>query len=410
MIWRREVQLQTFSSRGAENARIASGSLQGVQNGRKAFTGYLKGLLDPGVMLDKTIAEGKLRAAVMSNDEQHAQWRNAWDTVAESVRIHARINDRYSVLEGRAAGGNSTLFGIARHIVRLSAERDKPSAERLEEYQEAALDSLMLRLYSPAPIYETLEIDRLESYLMLLAETLGAEDALVSEALAGKAPRDRAVELVSGTDLADVDARRRLVEGSLSAALLTDPLVRLVSRLDPAARAVRKTMEDEVEAAQRDAYAKIAAAKFAAYGADVYPDATGSLRLTFGTIRGYEELGERVAPFTTLGGLYKRHEQRGGEEPFNLPKSWLEQKGRIKLETPMNFISTTDVIGGNSGSPTINCSGEVVGLVFDINLNALVWSTAYTDRAARTVNVDSRAIIEALKVYNADRLVKELTR
>ena len=409
-LWRREVQLQTFTARSDENARIAGSDLQGVQNGRKALTGYLKGIHDPAILRRKVADEKKLRSAVESDPEHRREWAQAWDDIAAAQRNLRGFTERYGALERAGVAGRSTLFGFARRLVRLAAELPKPNADRLREYRDSSLDSVYLRLYSPAPIYDVLEINQLASGFSYLAETFGGDDPLVTRVLAGQSPQARALKLVKGTRLKSIDERKRLAEGGAAAiAASTDPMIRLAYDLDPEARAVRKRYEDEVESVERASYAKIAAAKFAAYGEGMYPDATGSLRLTFGTVRRFNEFGAEAPALTTFAGLYERHKLRRGVEPFDLPQVWLDRKDRLDMNTPFNFVSTCDVIGGNSGSPVVNRKGEVVGLVFDINLHALVWSIAYTDLQARTVNVDSRAIIESLrKIYDAGKLADEI--
>lgn len=410
LLWRREVQLQTFRARNAENARIADSDLQGVQNSRKAYTGMLGGLHDPALMQAKSDAEAKLRTAVAANPDWAAKWGDAWDRVASAQKTYATFYDRYMMLESRYVGGGSELYAFARIAVRLAEELPKANTDRLREYRDNNLDSVYLRLYSPAPIYDALEIDRLTSYFSALAERFGGDDPAVSRILAGKSPRERAIELVGGTKLKDVATRKALVEGGQAAvAASNDPLLRLVYDLDADARALRKKYEDEVESAERDGYAKIGAARFAVYGENEYPDATFTLRLTYGQVKGYDD-GGPVPAFTNFDGLYARHKERGGVEPFNLQKRWLDKFGAINLKTPFNFVSNADVIGGNSGSPVVNKRGEVVGLVFDGNLPSLVWNAMFTDRQGRTLAVDARAIIESLKVvYEANELVKELT-
>lgn len=410
LMWRREVQLKTFSERNAENARIAQSELMGVQNSRKAFTGMLAGLHDPDIFREKIKAEHAIRAAINENSEHQKQWGDSWDKISTSLNTFREFNTRYSALEGRASGGRSKLFSIALHLVRLAEELPKPNGDRFQEYRDSSLDTLYLRLYSPAPIYDELEINRLSSAFSYLAETFGGDDPLVTKVLAGKSPIDRAVELVKGTKLKDIDERRRLAEGgAVAIAASNDPMIRLLYDIDPEARAVRKRYEDDVQSVQREAYANIGAARFAAYGENMYPDATGSLRMTFGEVKKFNEAGQEIAPYTNFNGLYARHKERGHEKAFELSRRWLDGKDKIDLNTPFNFVSTTDVIGGNSGSPIINRRGEVVGLVFDINIHALVWSTAYTDRVARTVGVDSRAIIESLrKIYGANKLADEI--
>lgn len=409
-IWRREVQLRTFAERDPEQARMVATDIQGVQNGRKAFSGMLGGLHDPEIIDAKRDEEMKLLSFVQSDPKRKAQWGDAWDDIAKAQKAYARVYDRYSLLERRLAGGGSDLFNIAHNLVRLGDELPKPNGDRLREYQDSKLNSLYLRLYSPAPIYEALETNRLAGWLSYLAEKLGGDDPLVARVLAGKSPTARAAELVAGSKLKDVDERKRLADGGRESLVNSrDPIIRLAYEIDPAARLVRKIYEDDVEGLERPAYAKIGAARFDLLGEGEYPDATFSLRLTYGTVKGYEEAGQSVPAFTDFAGLYERFKLRGGVEPFALPQRWIKAKDALDLSTPFNFVSNCDVVGGNSGSPVFNREGEVVGLVFDGNIHSLVWNTIYTDRVARTVSVDARAIIESLrKVYDAEFLVKEL--
>ncbi len=410
-LWRSEVKLTNFAQRSDENQLAAGSDLLGVQNSRKAYTGMLAGLLDPGLMGDKRAAEAKLRAAVEANPEWKAKWGDAWEKVDAAEATAAEMYPRFVALGGSGMAIGSNLFGTAATIVRLCAEKEKPSGERLREFRESNLESVLMSLYSPAPIYPAYEIQSLENALSYMAEALGGDDPAVALALAGKSPSERAAELVAGSTLAAVDARKALVEGGQAAvAASRDPLIELARALDPAARELRKRWEDEVQSVEREAYAQIAAARFATEGEGVYPDATFTLRLSFGAVKGYQEAGSAVAPFTDVSGLYRRMEQREGAEPFELPERWLERKDALDQDTPFNFVSTPDIIGGNSGSPTINREGQVVGLIFDGNLQSLTGNFAYTDEQARSVSVDSRGIVEALrKVYQADALVAELS-
>lgn len=410
-LWRREVQLQQFCSRSEQNRRIGEQELQGVQNSRKAVQGALSGLQDPRILATKAEAEKKLRDAVMADKEHGAKWGDAWTRLSETYQKYRSFSEIYQALDGRAGGINSELFSKARTILRLTAEIQKPNGERLPEYQDARLESLYLGLYSSAPIHAELEIANLTSGLALLVETLGGDDNLVKAALAGKSPTDRAVELVSGTKLNDVIERRRLVEGGAAAVEKSaDPLIRIAAVIDPFTRSLRKRYEDEVESVERDCYARIAAAQFTIRGENVYPDATGSLRLSFGTVKGYLSGGVQAPPFTILAGLFERATLRGPAEPFDLPQSWSRARDRLKLDTPYDLVCTADVIGGNSGSPLINRAGEVVGLIFDLNLDALIWDFVFSDASGRSVAIDSRGLIEALRVvYDAGPLVDEIT-
>jgi hypothetical protein len=311
----------------------------------------------------------------------------------------------------QSAGLTSDLFPIARALVRYAEESRKPNAERLREYSEAALEPLKQQILSPAPVYSDLEIVRLADALGMLAELLGMNSENVQQILAGRSPRERAAELVSGSKLADVETRKKLFDGGQKAIeASSDPLVQLARRIDPAARALRKTYDEQVSEAFAQAYGKIANARFAVYGASIYPDATFTLRLAFGAVKGFAENGQQVAWTTTLGGAYKHAEVHGSREPFALPKSWLDARGRLKLATPFNFVNTADIIGGNSGSPVVNRNGELVGIIFDGNIQSLVLDYIYTEEQSRAVAVHSAGILEALRnVYRADWLVAEIT-
>jgi hypothetical protein len=409
-VWRRESQLRGFCARSAENDRTGSGDLFGTQNFRKRTTGLLAGLHDPAVLGRKASEEERLRASVEGDPERKARWGDAWEQVRRSLAAHRAIYDRHALLVTRYGALRSDLLGIARDVVRVVEEREKPNAERLREYRDSELDSLFRELYADSPIHRALEVDRLASGFSLLAETFGSDDEVVLRVLAGRSPRARAEALVRGSVLFDPARRRALVEGGRAAvAASDDPLVRLASDLDPLCRALRKRHEDEVEAPQRDAYAKIAAARFAVFGEEAYPDGTFTLRLAFGPVRGYREGDVEVPAFTTLEGLYRRAAEREGVPDYALVPRFVEKKGALDLAIPLNFVCTADIIGGNSGSPVVDRAGEVVGLVFDGNLPGLVHDVVYTEERARCVSVDSRAVVECLrKVYGADALVDEL--
>ena len=405
-LWRREVQLHNFSSRNSEFERIAAGDLFGVQNGRKARTGMLAGVQDPAIMNRKIADEKKLRDAVNANPDYKGQWGDAWDQLAKALE-----NYRGFYLRNRVSL-SSDLFSMARTLVRLSEEKQKPNAERLREFADSNLDSLYLDLYSPKPIYDELEIDRLASGLSFMMETFGGDDPYTKKALGGLSPRARAESLVRGTKLKDIEVRKKLAEGGTAAiAGSDDPMIKLAVELDPESRMWRKKYEDEIDGAEKEAYAKIAAAQFAINGEDTYPDATFTLRLAFGPIKGYVENGQKVPPFTTFEGLYKRATERKGQKGFDVPQRWWDRKDKLKLDTPFNFVCTADIIGGNSGSPVISTKGEVIGLIFDGNIQSLVLDIAYTEDQARAVAVDSRAIIEAMrKIYDAGALADELLK
>jgi hypothetical protein len=247
--------------------------------------------------------------------------------------------------------------------------------------------------------------------LGMMVEVLGENNEAVQKVLAGKSPRERAAQLVHGTTLKDVAVRKRLADGGLKAIQdSTDPMIQLARMIDPEARRIRQTFEQQVDEPQRQAYSKIAKARFAVYGSSVYPDATFTLRLAFGEAKGYTEGGERVPWTTTLGGTYEHAAEHNNKEPFELPKIWNERKAQLNLSAPFNFVSTADIIGGNSGSPVINRQGEVVGIIFDGNIESLILDYIYTDEQSRAVAVHSAGILEALrKIYQANGLVAELT-
>ena len=290
-------------------------------------------------------------------------------------------------------------------------EDAKPSAERLREYRSSNRDSLRQALFSDAPIYDDLETLGLADSLSLYAELVGMQDPLLQTVLAGKSPRQRAAELVVASQLQKVDLRKQLSEGGKPAvAASQDPLIVLARAVDAAAREVRKRYEEQVEEPQRQAYARLADARFRLLGTDTYPDATFTLRLSLGVVKGFtDELGQSIPAWTTIAGAYQRAREHDNQPPFALPKSWLERKDRLQLDTPFNFICTNDIIGGNSGSPVVNRRGEFVGIIFDGNLQSLTQDFRYTEEQSRALAVHSSAIIEALrKVYDARRLVDEL--
>ncbi len=409
-LFRWEVMLSTYSSESRENARRAQDDLFGVQNSRKARLGMLAGLQDPSIMARKRAEEQQLRQAAQEKlPPSREPAGDPWAEVVAALKVWDGIFCDWDLLE-QGSAFHSQLFRIARTLVRLAEESDKPNAERLREYRESNLESLKLQLFSEAPIYDDLETVMLADSLSMLAEMKGMEDPLVVKILAGRSPQERAARLVEGTKLRDVEFRKKLAEAGLEAIRETDDaMIQLALLVDAPARSLRKTYEEQVEEPMRQAYAKLAEARFAAYGTDVYPDATFTLRLTFGQVKGYLERGERVPPWTTFAGLYRRAEEQGNQPPFELPPLWLARKDRLDLATPFNFVSTVDIIGGNSGSPVINRRGEIVGIIFDGNIYSLVHDFIYTERQARAVSVHSAAIVEALrKVYDADRLLKEL--
>ena len=409
MLRRREVLLKTYADRSLENARRAQDDLFGIQNNRKARIGGLAGLQDPAVMNRKRAEERTIRDAVEKDPKLMEQYGTAWDDVAKTIQTLRKFRTEFNLIEQTSAF-NSDLFFIARTLVRMAEEDAKPNAKRLREFGEAGRESLEQQLYSEAPIYSDLETVKLGDSLGMMLEKLGADHSLAKEILAGKSPANRASELIEGSKLADVAVRKKLAEGGAAAiASSKDSMILLARLVDARARELRTMFEQQVDEPQRQAYAKVNAARFAALGSSTYPDATFTLRLALGTVKGYRDGGKDIPPWTVVGDTYKHAEAHESKDPYALPESWLKRRDKVEPSTPFNFVSTADIIGGNSGSPVVNKKGEVVGLIFDGNIQSLVLDFAYSDEQARAVSVHSSAIRDALKgIYLAESLANEL--
>lgn len=409
LLRRLEIMLQQFCQDGQDQARIGKEDLFGVQNSRKALLGQLAGLQDAGIMTQKEIAERTLRMRIDANPKLKATYGSAWDQIEKAKRVQAELLTEQTVLEsGRGFGGS--LFSIARMLVRLAEENEKPNTERLRGFSDAARSSLELELYSTAPIYEDVELAKLTDSLGYLTEKLGGDHPLVQKVLAGKGPATRAAELVGGSKLKDVAERKRLAPGGRAAIEQSqDPLIKLARLVDPASRAVRKRFEEQVVEVERQAYSQIASALFEIEGPNRYPDATFTLRLSFGTVKGYTENGQMIPPWTTMEEAFDHADKHGNMAPWALPESWHKHRKQINPKTPFNFVSTCDIIGGNSGSPVINSAGEFVGIIFDGNIQSLVGDYVFDEAQNRAVSVHSSSILEAMrKIYGADALAAEL--
>jgi hypothetical protein len=417
--WREGLTL--YAKSGAEADRQARESIFGVENALKAYRGFEGGLRDPALLQKKRDEEAALRKGVAANAELKAKYGTAWDEVA---RVQKAYIDLYPRLEAYEAAVRGSLLNDARDLVRLAAQSKLPNEQRLPEFRETQLDELKSHVLAPAAIYPGVEAVFVERFLALLQAAAGKSPDVrrpdrregtdantdVVQVLAGRTPERAAREIVAQSKLFDVYARRALWDGGQAAVdASTDPLVVAMRTLEPAAIAVRKQFDDGVEAPMRSLGRKVAEAKFAVVGTSVAPDATFTLRLAVGVVRGYEERGQHVPWATDFSGLY-RHAT--GVDPLKLPERWVQARGSFLATagaTPMNFVSTNDIVGGNSGSPVVGVSGELVGLIFDGNLPSLPNRFVYEDRTARAVSVDTAAILEALRsVYGAASLVQEL--
>ncbi|MFO0810153.1 MAG: S46 family peptidase [Gemmataceae bacterium] len=410
-----EAALVQFSERGPDERKMAATDLHSAANSRKAFAGQYQGLLDPAILKAKTDEEGgliisSLPAPITFPKSIPGPLPPAWQSIADAQDKLKTFEREYLLLETGHAF-SSELFRNARHLVRLADELPKPGPDRLREYRDSNMESLKFALFSPAPIHAELERHKLTASLTFLAEQYGGSHPLVVKVLAGKNPSNRAAELVAGCGLRDVAARRALFDGGKAAVEASnDAMVALAKLVDAESRAVRKRYEDEVEEVERQGYAKIAQARFKQYGQLVAPDATFTLRLAFGVVKGYEEDGSQIPFHTTFASAFVKADKLGNREPFALPPRWIERKAKLDLATPFNFVSTADTIGGNSGSPVLNRAGDLVGVNFDRNRHGLVRNFVYTDVRARHIAVHSRAVLEALaKVYDASELLNELT-
>ena len=400
--------LLVYGSAGDEQTRRAQQDLFDAENNLKRTRGQFEGLKNKSLLAKKVQTEGALRGRITAGPRADG---DPWQEIAKGRKELQNRFPEISFLES-AAGLNTTLFTLARTLVRLVSENAKPDAERLPEYTEARRASLELNLFSPAPIYKDLEKAKLAGSLAFMLEELGAEHPLVKKILNdSKSPEARAEELVTGTQLQDPDYRKRLVSGGTKAIEeSTDPMIVLARAIDPDARAMRKFYEP-ILSAERVNYAKIARALYEVEGTKVYPDATFTLRLSYGAVKGYRENGRWIPPFTTFGGMFRRAAQHNNKHPFQLPDRWIKKKSSLDLDLPINFVSTNDSIGGNSGSPVLNKAAEIVGVIFDGNTQSLAGNFIYDETQNRAISVDSRGIVQGLrKIYGAIEIADELSR
>ncbi|HEV7473174.1 MAG TPA: S46 family peptidase [Pyrinomonadaceae bacterium] len=421
----RQKSLKQYMALGEEQTRRAQNELNSVENSIKVYKGQVAGLRDPNLMAKKRRAEQSLRNSINADSMKQKEYGDAWTAIAKGRKDIAtyerdrRFLDPSSTATGSVAlpaGFNTTLFAYARALVRLADENQKPDAQRLPEFMNTRRAALEAALYSTAPIYDDFEKIKLAGSLALMQNEYGANSSLVKKVLKGKTPEARAAELIEGSKLKDVEYRKqvatagtRMINSGPNDS--KDPMIELARDIDKESRAVRQRYEQEVVAVERTNYAKIAHALFADQGTKLYPDATFTLRLSYGAVKGYRENGKFVSPFTTIGGLFARSNQYHHAFPYNLPPRWTSRRAALNPRTPFNFVSDNDIVGGNSGSPAINKNAELVGLIFDGNIQSLVGNFEFDDSVNRAISVDSRGMLEVMrKVFNADNIVNELLK
>jgi hypothetical protein len=402
---RRIATLRDYSARGPEQTRQAASQIFGLENSLKVYVGRLAGLQDKNLMEKKRREEEEFRAKVDANPEWKKEFGNAWDGVAEAIdKAKPRIKEQFF------RSTDSQLAGLAVNLVTYVAEIQKPDGERLEGFHDSQLESLRLRLFSPAPIYPEMEIARMTSALEAGVKELGPDDPWIKAVLDGRTPQDAANQMISGTKVGDAALRKSLAEGGQAAVeASTDPLIAMARRTDPIRREQIKWFEKNVQSVEQRSGEKLGRARFAVYGKNTYPDATFTLRLSYGQVMGYPMNGTKAPYKTTMYGLYDRAASFNNKVPFDLPKRYVDGKDKLDLATPFNFVTTNDIIGGNSGSPVVDRQGDIVGLIFDGNIQSLVGDFVYDSYQNRAVAVHTAAMTEALKkLYGAQKLVDEL--
>lgn len=407
----RRDMLKKYMAQGEGQTRLAQNELNGIENSIKVYKGQITGLQDKSLMAKKRKAEQALRTSVYADARKKQEYGDAWDAIAKAHKDYASYARERRVLD-LAAAFNSVLFGYARTLLRLAEENEKQNAQRLSEFTDARRASLELGLYSTAPIHEDFEKLKLANSLEFMRSVYGSDHPLVQRVLKGKTPEARSSELIEGTKLKDAESRKQLAAGGRKAIEESnDPMIELARSIDNEAREARKRYEDEVLGVERTSYGKIARSLFETEGTKLYPDATFTLRLSYGSVKGYWENGKFVPPFTALGGLYARAAQFKYKFPYVVPPRWAERKPTVNLKAPFNFVSNNDIVGGNSGSPAINKRGELVGLIFDGNIQSLVGNFDFNESVNRSISVDVRGMWEVLrKIFDANEIVDELTK
>ncbi|MGB6452180.1 MAG: S46 family peptidase [Steroidobacteraceae bacterium] len=420
LVTQRDVELLPYLLRGAElrgryiqfglqsaaDGRLVEEPLSFLENDLKESREELQALFDDAQLARKSREEAELEKRVAADPELARATGDPWAEITQAERVARDIALPYTFI-GEGAGFNSQLFRYARLLVRAATERVKPSASRLPGYTDAALPALERQVTADVPVHRELETITLSLGLTRMRDRLGPDDPLVRQVLGEDSPEALAARLVAESKLADPAMRKALWDGGEAAiAASEDPMIELARLVDPEARALRQRYQDEVQAPVRAALQRIAQARFAVLGTSVYPDADFTLRLTFGTVRGWSERGKEVEPFTRLARMFER---ATGSEPFRVPPSWVAAKDRLDLSTPFNFCTDNDIVGGNSGSPVIDAQGDIVGLIFDGNIESIAGTYWFDEQDNRAVALDTAVVLEALrKVYHADALLAEL--
>jgi len=396
---------QAFAAQGQEQARLVGSTIFGLQNSLKVFEGRAEALADKAIIAKKQAEEDDFRKNVAANPEWQKEFGGVWDAIAATEKKAA---PRTKAMIFRRT--DSRLFTIARQIVRYVAEQKKPDGERLPGFHDAQLEALKFQLFSPAKIYAATEKLYMSTALNLAIEKLGKDDEYLKALTKGQDVDGFVNSVVDGTKLYDVDFRKSLIEGGQAAVeASTDPMIMAARRTDPVEREYYRWQQTEIESVLTQAGEKLGKARFLVYGKNMYPDATFTLRLSYGTVKGYPYNGTVAPPFTTFYGLYDRAASFSNQPPFDLTPKEAANHDKLDLSTPFDFVSTGDIIGGNSGSPVVNKEGELVGLIFDGNIESLAGDFVYDDTKNRAVAVHSAGMIEGLrKLYGADALADEL--
>lgn len=408
-IWRAEIKAREFINRGVDESRMGMDTLFGYANSRKALTGQLAGLHDPKVMAAKQAEQEALIKAIENNPQWKAKWGDAFAQIADAADEMSELSPELLLWTPR----ESQPLMRAMSILELANQLGKAEADRQPRFKAARLARTIERIARFAPSPAPLDQYQIECYLLRVAETVGGSDPRLAELLDGKAPTERATEVLSSTVLTDPEKVKSLLDGGAAAISSSkDPLLELARRIDDQTRPLSEHLQAEIEPVIRAAYTKLADARFAAFGDNVYPDANSSLRLSFGKIIGYEQRGSTIKPFTTFGSLFATADARGKASNDYVPtESWQKARAKLNPATPFNFICTADIIGGNSGSPVVNTKGELIGLIFDGNIHSLPGAFVYDITRNRAIAVDIRGIKEALRVvYSAPGIADEIGR